>query len=157
MQPTNTTLRGAVRSLINDDVLFDASRLGHIRNYHKLHVRRDGSLNWFESINKSDDIIDSGADHFAAVPSLITVGTGSCTCNCDHCNDVYDAADEALAKEQGREYDKDAKYPRFEDAIADAVADGGTEELERIMSEALDAIPEGYFDDEQSESEGGSK
>jgi len=144
------TLRSAARELVAESVT-EAAALSHERNYHKLHIRRDGSVNWSESINRSDDIIDDRADEFAAVPSVITTGTGSFACNCDHCEDVYDAADEAMAVEQGREYDKAAKYASRADAIADAVSESDLTDIENAMLAAFDEIPEGYFDDEGSD------
>lgn len=126
MTQTATTLRSAAREMVADECL-EASRLSHIRNYHKLHIRRDGTVSWFESINQSDDIIDDGAAHFAAVPSVVTVGTGGCACNCDHC--------------------EDEGYDTIADAIADAVCEGGDAYSEDMLA-AFDAITDGYFDDE---------
>jgi len=147
-ETTATTLRDAARSLVSEAVT-ECATLSHKRNYRKLHVRRDGTIGWYESINQSDDLIDSGAGRFAAVPSVCCVGTGSCVCNCDHCNDVYSEADEALAAEQGREYDRDAKYATDEAAIADAVCESDLSSLEADMLAEFDRIAAGYFDDEE--------
>ena len=142
---------GKLRLAIADripDLATAASGYSHCRNYHRLHVWRDGSTTWDESINHSDDIIDQQADHFAAVQSLIVQGTGSCACNCDYCNAVYDADDERRAKDDGRKYNRAEKYQTQEDAIADAFADGDNSGIEDYMIEALDAIPVGYLNDE---------
>jgi hypothetical protein len=124
------TLRQAVTDQITEYV-GQAAIYSHHRNYHKLHINRDGSLSWFEAINKADDLIDRKADHFCAVQSLITVGTGSCKCNCDWCdNDEYDTQD---------------------DAIADAFADSDITWIEENMIYRLNQLPIGYFDDEEGE------
>ncbi len=57
----------------------------HTRNYWKLHIFRDGEVQWDEYADQHSDIIDRGAKGFAAVPSVARVGTGSCYCNCDYC------------------------------------------------------------------------
>lgn len=90
-------------------------------------MHRDGTVAWFESINRTDDIIDDRADGFAAVPSVGTFGTGGYACNCDHCND--------------------SGYGTREAAIADAI-DCDLSGIEEAMTEALQQIPQGYFDDE---------
>jgi hypothetical protein len=128
MTQNATSLRLTAHQNIIDSVTEAASK-GHERNYEKLHVRRDGSVSWFESINASDDIIDGHADHFCAVPSVVTVGTGSYACNCDYC--------------------EDKGYETRADAIADAVAESDIAFLEESMLKALDGIPAGYFNDEQ--------
>jgi hypothetical protein len=127
MTQTTTTSRQTARAAVLAQVSARMRR-EHLMQYHKLHVRRDGTVNWFECINKSDDIIDGGANHFAAVPSVCCVGTGSCVCNCLHCDD------------------KD--YASQEEAISDAVLDADDSFAEAEMLAALDAIPVGYFDDE---------
>jgi hypothetical protein len=144
-----TTLREKARTAVHEEVQKRAE-LEHSRNYHKLHIRRDGSIHWTESIDRASDIIDDGADHFAAVKSVVCVGTGSCTCNCDYCNDVYSADDEQLAKDEGRTYKADEKYPTEHDAIADAIANSDLTEIEQAMLEQFDEIEQGYFDDEQA-------
>ncbi len=123
-----TTLRTQAEEIVRQSAK-EAAEKSHERNYEKLHVRRDGAVDWFESINKSDDLIDDGADQFCAIRSVITVGTGSCACNCDHC------ADEG--------------YENKADAIADAISDGAIEEYEEQMIAAFAEIPVGYFDDEE--------
>jgi hypothetical protein len=143
-----TTLRETARQTVIDSVPERAAN-EHRRNYRKLHVYRDGDVHWTEHINHSDDIIDSGADHFAAIPSVACVGTGSYVCNCDYCNEVYSEQDEALAAEQGREYDKAAKYQDDEEAISDAVANSDLSDLEADMLAEFDQIPVGYFSDEE--------
>ena len=144
------TLRDTARELVADSVV-EAAALDHQRNYHKIHIRRDGTVSFTESINRSDDLIDDGADHFAAIPSVATVGTGSVVCNCDYCNEVYNETDEQLAKDDGRSYDKDAKYATHADAIADAVANSDLGDMESDMLARFDEIPAGYFDDEDED------
>ena len=143
-----TNLRSSARQTVIDSVS-ERATYEHKRNFHKLHVYRDGDVRWTEHINRSDDIIDSGADHFAAIPSVACVGTGSYTCNCDFRNEVYSEKDEAYAIEQGREYDKAAKYADDDEAIADAVANSDLSDLEADMLAEFDAIPAGYFSDEE--------
>ena len=149
-EPQSGSLRSAARQAVIESV---AERVGyeHKRNFHRLHVFRDGSVQWSEHRNQSDDIIDSGSDQFAPVPSVACVGTGSCSCNCDYCSEVYSAVDEAYAIEKGQEYDKAAKYADSEEAIADAVANTDTFDLEADMLAQFDAIEIGYFDDEEEE------
>lgn len=144
MTQKTTTLRDTARELVIKQVSA-AARKEHERNYEKLHIYRDGSVSWFECINKTDDLIDSEASHFAAVPSVITVGTGSCGCNCDYCNEVYDAE----VEENALADDEDAKYESVSDAIDDAVLNSDTEDMEASMLVRFDEIETGYFDDEQ--------
>ncbi|PWT72773.1 MAG: hypothetical protein C5B60_09135 [Chloroflexi bacterium] len=146
-QTLSQTLRDTARQAVIDAVS-EAAAYSHRRSHHKLHIYRDGEVGWTTHLNQSDDIIDRGAKHFAAVPSVICVGTGSYVCNCDYCNEVYSAVDEALAAEQGRKYDKSAKYADENEAILDAVADSDLSDLEACMLAEFDAIPAGYFQDE---------
>jgi len=141
------TLRTTARELIVASVT-ECAEYDHMRNYRKLHVYRDGSINWSECINKSDDIIDSQAEGFQAVQSVACVGTGSIDCNCDYCNEVYNAESEAFAHERGREYDKSTKYDSQAEAIADAVSNSDLSGLEADMLAEFDSIPVGYFNDE---------
>lgn len=141
------TFREIARQGVIDSVS-DAATKMHERNYKKLHINRDGTVSWFECINKSDDLIDGKADGFQAIRSVVTVGTGSTDCNCDHCNEVYSVLDEKTAKDQGREYNADEKYQTYEDAIANAVGDSDLSELEGDMLSKLDHIEIGYFSDE---------
>ena len=143
-----TTIRQTIIDSISDRAA-EYEHKSHELNYEKLHVYRDGELRWTESINASDDIIDSEAEGFAAIPSLATTGAGSCSCNCDYCNEVYSAKAEEYAIEQGRKYVRDEKYATHEDAINDAVANSDLSDIETMMLEALDEIPVGYFRDEQ--------
>ena len=131
----------------------DAATHQHRPNYHKLLIERDGTANWTEFLNKWEDLIDSDAYGFAAVPSVACVGTGAVVCNCEHCNDVYNAVDEARAIEEGREYDRSEKYATAEEAISDAVANSDLDSLEIDMLAEFEAIPLGYFDDEEGEGE----
>jgi hypothetical protein len=124
-----TTVRDLAKQNVKDSVTEAASK-DHERNYEKLHVRRDGTVSWFESINKSDDLIDRQASDFRAVPSVITVGTGSVICNCDHC--------------------QDEGYETIADAIYDAVSNSDLSDIEERMLRELDAIEMGYFDDEEA-------
>lgn len=124
------TLREKAAEMIQASVK-EAATKQHERNYEKLHVLRDGTVSWYESTNKSDDIIDRHADGFAPVPSVITVGTGSYTCNCDHCND--------------------SGYETIGDAIADCVGSSDLSDIEATMLKNLDEIEVGYFDDEKVE------
>jgi hypothetical protein len=148
------TLRSTARDLVIEQVSAAAHKQ-HERNYEKLHINRDGSVNWSESINESDDIIDRYADHFCAVPSVITAGTGSYSCNCPFCDEIgkYLTADgskvvdaDSPEAEGGEEIDADL-------AISNAVSDNGTSDLEDEMVAAFDAIDIGYFDDEEAKDE----
>ena len=123
-----TTLRTQAEELVRQSAL-EAAQKSHEKNYEKLHVRRDGTVSWFESINHSDDLIDDEAEHFCAIRSVITVGTGSYACNCDHC--------------------EDEGYESKADAIADAISDGAISDYEDQMVAAFTEIPVGYFDDEE--------
>ena len=147
-EPQSGSLRSAARQAVIDAVAVRAAH-EHQRNFHKLHIYRDGHLRWSEHINQSDDIIDSRADQFGPIPSVACVGTGTHSCNCEYCNEVYSATDEAYAIEQGEEYDKSTKYADRYEAIADAVANADLSELEADMLAQLDAIEIGYFDDEE--------
>jgi hypothetical protein len=122
----------------------------HERNYRKLHVRRDGSVAWSEFIDRHSDLIDEQAQGFAAVPSVATVGTGSCMCNCDYCISVYDAAEEATAIEDGREYKREEKWESRAEAVREAVAASDLAGIEEMMLARLDEIPQGYFNDEDA-------
>lgn len=144
---TTMTMRETARKNVIDSVT-EAATKSHERNYEKLHVLRDGTVSWFESTNKSDDIIDRQADGFAAIPSVGTFGTGGYACNCDYCDEVYSAVDEQNAIDDGREYDKSAKYATQTDAIADAVGNSDLGDIEAEMLRQLDSIEAGYFDDE---------
>jgi hypothetical protein len=127
---TNTateTLRDKVRAAIIDEVPERAAR-EHRRNYHRLHIWRDGTVSWSEYIDQHSDTIDSQADHFCAVKSACLVGTGSYLCNCDYC--------------------EDDGFETVEEAIANAVCDGDNNQIEADMLDALDQIEIGYFDDE---------
>jgi hypothetical protein len=110
------------------DEITAAAAKEHQRNYQKLHVDRDGTVSWFESINRTDDLIDRNAPGFAAIASVITVGTGSVACNCDFCDD------EAFANR--------------DEAIDACIGEHGTQHIEDRMLEAFAQIPVGYFDDE---------
>jgi hypothetical protein len=127
-----------------------AERYSHQRNYEKLHVRRDGTVSWFETINESSDLIDDQAETFCAIESVITTGTGSYACNCDWCNEVYHPDLEKLAQEQGRPYDRSSKWDTQEDAIEAAVSDSDLTGIEAGMLQRFDAIAEGYFNDESN-------
>ena len=144
------TMRDTARRFVIEDEIAERLRLEHERNYHKLHVHRDGTVGWSEYNNESSDTIDDRAEGFAAIPSVAMVGTGSYVCNCDHCNQVFNADDQERAIEDGREYDKDAKYATREEAVVDAVVNSDTAEVEEDMLRAFDAIPTGYFDDEEA-------
>src|SRR5208337_319090 len=141
------TIRKTARELVIEQVSAAATK-AHERNYEKLHINRDGSINWSECINKSDDVIDRYADHFSAVPSVITVGTGSFGCNCDYCDEVYNADVEASCLWIEGKYDRDNKYDSYADAIADAVSNSDLSDLESSMLASFDSIEIGYFDDE---------
>ena len=107
-------------------------------NYWKLHIWRDGDVTLDKAVNQSDDIIDRQADHFCAVQSVITVGTSSCACNYDYCNNVgQENAD------MGGNY-----FETVEEMEAERDANADTSWMEDQMSEEFDRIPEGYFDDE---------
>ena len=145
-----TTLRDKVRAAITDEVPERIAR-EHRQNYHKLHIRRDGTVHWTESIDQHSDIIDDGAaDHFCAVKSVCGVGTGSYSCNCDYCNEVYSELTEELYRERGDDYKRGKKYETQEDAISDAVCDSDQPQVEADMLAKLDRIEVGYFDDEDA-------
>jgi hypothetical protein len=122
-----SSLRETARQRVIDSVI-EAAANEHLQNYLKLHVFRDGEVRWTEFNNRSSDIIDDQAKTFSPVPSVATVGTGSYQCNCGHCND--------------------SGYESKAAAIDDAVGDSDLFELEQSMLERFDAIPVGYFDDE---------
>ena len=112
----------------------------HRRNYHRLHVRRDGTVDWSEYADQHSTLIDDSAKakarsaSISAIPDVIRVGTGSYACNCDYCN--------AVGKPEG--------YQTDDDAIADAVGAADTDEIEaRMLAELERLCPVGYFDDEE--------
>lgn len=181
------TLRETAQGMI-ETVAREAAAYAHQQHYHRLHVRRDGSLTWMQALNKSDDLIDDRADHFAAIPSLGVWGTGSYRCNCNYCDTVIpldgdgrwgievddarymtlDAAAKAAgdggydcAAEVAHTHDQEfavlasvgTQEEMYAEAIADAVADGGWDEIAEGMRSSLDEIPVGYFDDEEEEEE----
>jgi hypothetical protein len=127
------TLRETARQSVSEE-LTTAAQLGHETNYNKLHIYRDGTVSWTESINRSDDLIDSQAEGFCAIPSVITTGNGSISCNCDYCNEIGNEVD-------GVEY-------TAKDAIQDAVADSDLTDTLDMMLNNFDEIAIGYFDDE---------
>lgn len=147
---TTLSLREQAGGLIGEEVA-QAEKYSHQRHYHKLHVHRDGTVDWFYSFNRSDDLIDREARGFAAIPSVITVGVGGTSCNCDYCNNIYDPTVEAEAIEEGRPYDRDEKFNSQEDALRAAVSDSDLSGLEHAMLKKLAEIPVGYFDDEEEE------
>lgn len=59
----------------------------------------------------------------------------------------------SYAIKQGWEYDKSAKYADADDAIADAVANSDLSDIEADMLAEFDAIPVGYFNDEDDHAE----
>jgi hypothetical protein len=121
-------MREQARELVIEQVP-ERARLDHCRNWHKLHVHRDGSLNWFETFDRNNDIIDDDAPSFAAIKNICVVGTGSHSCNCDYCND--------------------AGFDSIDDAIHAAVVDSDLSGVEENMLANFDAIEVGYFDDEE--------
>jgi len=121
------TLREIAWQAIIDSV-YEGAANGHRRNYHKLHIYRDGDVRWTEHIDRSDDIIDRAADHFAAIPSVACVGTGPYACNCDYCNEIGDK----------------------EEAIREAAANSDLSDLEAAMLAEFERVPTGYFDDEEA-------
>jgi hypothetical protein len=160
------TLRSTARDLVIEQVSA-AARKSHERNYEKLHVRRDGTVSWFESISKSDDLVDdeAGTRSISAIPSVITVGTGSYGCNCDFCDHVFDKGNEDSRAERARdraaegdeeraeaearrEYERES-YATEAEAIAEAVASSDLEYIEGEMLDGFDSIAIGYFDDEE--------
>ena len=121
-------LRETARQSVIENVV-EAAIKEHLQNYFKLHIFRDGEARWVEFSDRSSGIIDAQAKTFSPVPSIATVGTGGYQCNCDHCND--------------------AGYESKSAAIDDAVGGSDLSELEASMLERFDAIPVGYFDDEE--------
>lgn len=151
MTTIKTSLRETARQRVIDNVS-ECAAYQHRHHYHKLHIHRNGDVEWTNHINTTDDFIDRDADHFAPIPSVATVGTGSYACNCEYCNMVYHERDEAFAKENDRPYDRTEKYETQEEAIADAVADSDLSDLEADMLAEFDRrISAGYFDDEEVE------
>lgn len=131
--PTNlTTLRETLRETL-DDLAAVAVAHQHDRNYWTLYVYSDGDTAWAEETDSSWGRIAADNDSTGSAQYqawlLRNLGTGSCACNCDHC----------LA---GGGMDD---YPDIAEAESEMV---------RRMEEALDALPQGYFDDEDNEAEG---
>lgn len=140
---TKQTLRSIAQQAVIEAVT-DRAAYEHMPNYYKLHVYRDGAVGWTEHIDRLSDIIDSHAEHFAAVPSVCCVGTGSYACNCEYCNARISALhsdDEPIPQ---------GCYETRDEAIQAAVADSDLSGLEADMLAQLDAIPLGYFNDEES-------
>jgi hypothetical protein len=114
----------------------EAAANAHQGNYHRLHVRRDGTVHWSEYNDQNSTLVDDSRDddggNISTVPDVIRTGTGSVPCNCDHCEDVG--------------------YETVEDAIADAVADADTSGIEEGMVEQFARVcPVGYFEDEEGQ------
>lgn len=145
---TTKSFRATIAAFLEDRAV-EYATFQHRRNFHRLHIHRDGTTTWTEFSDRNSDIIDRQAAGFAAVPSLAVVGTGSYTCNCDHCGAVYNARDEQNARDDGRPYNRDEKYDSVEDAVADAVAGSDLGEVERMLAEALERVEVGYFEDEE--------
>ena len=89
-------------------------------------VAGDGSIWWDLQADSQTHLRDGGA---MRIPSLIQVGTGSSGCNCDWCASDLNSAEE----------------------IEGDVETRGT--FSSRMSEALEAIPVGYFHDESDDAE----
>ena len=134
---TVTTLRSTARTAVAAEA-HEAATREHRQNYHRLHVRRDGTLHWFSSHNRSEDIIDDQAVRFAPVQSVIVVGMGDLVCNCRWCANVGPEC----ADHRGDYYETQ------DEAIADAVCESGTGDIEDQMLAEFARIPAGYFDDE---------
>lgn len=100
----------------------EAAIRSHERGHWRLYVRRDGDVSWSEHITGDERLIDGQARGFAAVPSVIRVGTGSVHCTCEPCS-------------AGGEPE-------------DSVGDDDASALEEQMLEDLARIERGYFDDE---------
>ncbi len=132
-------IREAAKDAVTEQA-HEAERLSHYGNYNKLHVRRDGTVSWFESLNESDDLIDREAPSFCAIQSIVTVGTGSIDCNCDFCNEIAEPG-ESL----------DNKWATKEEAVRACIAEYGYQEREDQMLAALECIEVGYFTDEEGE------
>ena len=125
---TTTTIRQAVANNLENH-LANALRKAHELNYETLYVDRDGEIWWSEEASADTHIIDREADEFAAIPSLIQVGTGSIRCNCDWCDgpNAVQTTDEIDFESEEFDYFR-----------------------ERII-EALGSISVGYFRDEVAE------
>ena len=123
---TTTTIRQAVANNLENH-LANALRKAHELNYETLYVDRDGEIWWSEEASADTHIIDREADEFAAIPSLIQVGTGSIRCNCDWCS-----GPNAVESTNEIEFESD----EFDAFLA-------------RMTEALETIAVGYFRDEQ--------
>lgn len=126
------SLRQMARQYVIDSVTECATK-SHEQDYNKLHVWRDGTVSWSESFSKSDDIIDRQASDFRAVESVACVGTGSLVCNCPHCD--------LVGTPNG--------YTTQAEAVRDSIGEYGTGDVEEGMLAEFDAIPAGYFDDEE--------
>ena len=116
------TIRHTARAAVSNETAPNIEKR-HQRNYHRLYVRRDGSLHWGEESSADTQLIDHGAASFAPVPNVALVGTGSIGCDCDWCADggTVDVSDV-----DGDEIDA----------------------VEACMLDEFDTIPRGYFDDE---------
>lgn len=108
-----------------EERLGEVLRKAHETNYETLYVSRDGQMWWSEEVSADTRIIDNEAETFAAVPSLIQVGTGSTPCNCDWCISGHQ-------DDMGDMDDIGAVNAEYQDR----------------MSRALGAISPGYFRDE---------
>lgn len=122
------SIRSVARELVIESVT-EVQQKAHQRNYHKLHIYPNGMVNFFESINFRDDLIDRRAKVFRAIPSAITAGTGNYNCNCDYC--------------------QDETYETKSEAIADAIANENSSETLEFMLKRFDEIEVGYFEDEE--------
>lgn len=146
-QVTTQMLRDTARQNVIDSVTEYATN-SHLRNYYTLHIRRDGSVSWFEAPDANSDLIDPDASGFAAIASVGQTGCGGFGCNCQWCNEVYNAREEAEALDTGREYNRANKYASQDDAIYEAVSDSDLSGVEEMLLNALNEIPVGYFSDE---------
>jgi len=136
------TLREQARDFVTDQA-GKYAELDHARNYHRLHVRRDGSVAWTEFHDSSSDLIDGQANHFCAIHSVARVGTGSYVCNCDYCGSVV--------YPQNRQDETTDR--QLAEAVQMAVDDSDLDSIAAAMLEKFDGIEAGYFDDEPDEPE----
>lgn len=108
---------------------------------YRLDCRRDGRLAWRYDA-RGTRTIDDQADGCRPIPTLVTVGYGY-ACNCEDCDTMWGeishpSRDFAAAWEDVDRDNWDATYEERDAALKE-------------MAAALDAIPQGYFDDEDTD------
>ncbi len=153
MTTQSTTLRvAALAAAINYQTLTEALRKSHERNYESLYVGTDGEVYWSESINRSDRQFYRNQPGMVYVERLLIVGTGSCDCNCDYCDEIGKSinVDGKVVSEDDPTFDP-AAIITAADAISQAVGDSDVDEYQGQIEEAFAAIQVCYFDDEKED------